>query len=301
MRQTRGVALIQALVIVAAIAAVATALLLRGDVARQRLQTRFQADQAALYLDSGADMIVSMLAQLPAGSVTHRGQDWARARDGIEIDRGVLAWRIDDQQSRFNVNTLYGPDPQHQDAREAFVRLATGQGLNRVIARRLADALGEDVAARTEAAGGVPIPWPLADPRQLAGIAASQPAAFADLLTLVAARPPQSPLNINTAHPVVLAAMLPQVPSTARRAVARYLDRDPAASKEALIEWIDQAFNTTVAAHYDALEFTTGSTLFEAQLEVRVDSLTLRRSVVLNRDAAPEQGAIVLSRPEPEP
>ena len=59
--KTRGMALIQSLVIVAAIAAVSAALLLRADTARQRLQTRFDGDQLALHLDSGVALIGALI------------------------------------------------------------------------------------------------------------------------------------------------------------------------------------------------------------------------------------------------
>ena len=68
-----GVALVQALVIVAALALVSLALLRRGETARLRLDDRFAADQAGLYLDSGVDLVRATLPE----DVVHLRQDWA--------------------------------------------------------------------------------------------------------------------------------------------------------------------------------------------------------------------------------
>lgn len=296
MRQRRGVALVQALVIVAAIAAVAVALLARGEQSRARLELRGAGDQAALWLDSGARLIVEMLAALPAGAV-HLRQDWARPCDGVRIGAAVLAWEIDDLQGRFNVNTLYGAEPQHEAARAAFLRLAAGQGVPAPLAARLADSLGQDPERRAEAAGGVAIPWPLADARQLAGVAGAQ---IRDLLPLLAALPVASALNINTARPEVLRALAPQVPEAAWRVILNERARAPVTSIEALTAWIAARLGAEVAAQVAALQTGVDSGWFAARVTLRLDSLWLRRSVLINRDAAEGQGAILMSIPEPE-
>lgn len=300
MRASRGMALVQALVIVAAIAAVATALMLRANDARTRLQIRFQADQAALFLDSGTSLVSAMLAALPGDGVVHPRQDWAQPRDGIVIGDGFLAWQVQDLHARFNVNTLNGEDATHQAARAAFLRLAEGQGLSRRGAQRLADALGPDPAARAAAVSGAPLPLPLVDPRQLAPIAASEATEFARLLPLLAALPPGAAMNINTLHPDVLRALLPDVPSAQRDSLNRFLRRDPVPDIETLMLWAGETLGPDIATRLEALPLSVGSVTFLVTLEARLDTLRLRRSVVLNREPLPGRSAVVLSMPEPE-
>lgn len=295
MRGGRGVALIQALVIVAAIAAVAAALLLRADIARQRLQIRFTADQTALYLESGAALVAAMLDAVPLVQGVHHRQDWARPRTGIVIDRGLLAWEVDDLQGRFNVNTLNGVEPKHLAARAAFLRLAADQGLNRATARRLADALGPDSASLAPGDG---VRLPLIDPRQLAPLAAAQPEAFARLLRFLSALPEGMQLNVNTLQPPVLEALLPDMPSAQRSALARHLRGDPAHTLDDFMGWAQANVSPAILEQLSLLPLTTTSTAFVATLDAQLDTLHLRRSVVLIRDPVQQRSIVVLSTPE---
>ena len=297
--KTRGMALIQSLVIVAAIAAVSAALLLRADTARQRLQTRFDGDQLALHLDSGVALIGALIRSLPEKGPLHRGQEWAQPRSGILIDNGVLAWQVDDLQSRFNVNTLNGSEPEHAAAREAFLRLAADHGINRVNARRLADALGADLEARAEATGGAPLPLPLIDPRQLAPLAQAESTDLAAFLAVLSALPAATPMTINTLDPTVLRALLPDVSSTAVNALERRLRRDPAESMEALFEWAEEALGAEISERLASLPLEVSSDWFIARVDAQLDTLHMRRSVVLNRDGAQGRSAVYLSMPEP--
>lgn len=300
MNNSRGMALIQALVIVAAIAAVAAALMLRAETARLRLETRFQADQTALYLDSGVSLVRAMLNAIPEDSAVHRRQDWANPRSGIEIDGAVLAWTVDDAHGRFNVNSMNDETAEAQSARDAFLRLAQAQGISRSVARRMADALGPDPEARSAAVPGDPIPLPLADPRQLASIAGSETEAFAQFLGVVSALPVGAKLNINTAHEAVLDVLLADLPSAVRGGIARRVRRDPVTTVDEFLFWVGETYSPEIATRLEGMNLAAVSVRFLVTLEARLDSLRLRRSVVLNRGDAQGRGAVFLSMPETE-
>lgn len=287
-RRERGMALIQALVIVAAIAAVSAALLLRADTARQRLQTRFQADQAALILDSGVAMVAALVQDLPYGSAVHHGQAWAQQRDEVRVDQGLLAWRVDDLQGRFNVSDMAGEGPQAAAARAAFLRLAAGYGLRRETLQRLAEALGS-VA-----------PHQMADLRQLAALAQDQAPAFTQLSEVLAVLPAGRAVNINTVSAQVFAAIMPDIPDALRTAVLRHVRRTPFLTRDALLTWVQDALGPAFVPRFEALGLSTTSTWFAVSLDARLDSVRLRRSVVLFRDAAQACCGVYLSMPEPE-
>lgn len=297
---SRGVALIQALVIVAAIAAVAAALMLRAESARQRLSTRLEADQVALYLESAVAIVGAQLQAIPPDSALHRGQDWARPRSGILIDRGVMAWQVDDLQARFNVNTLNGTDPPHDSAREAFLRLAIDHGIRRDTARRLADALGAEPDARAAALGDLVLPLPLVDPRQLTPLAPDEGEDWLAFVQVLSALPAATPMTINTLEPTVLRALMPDVPSAMLSALERHLRRDPPGSLDALYDWSTTTLSPEVSAALQSLVLATTSDWFIATFEARLDTLRLRRSVVLNRDGAQGRSSVYLSIPESE-
>ncbi len=279
MSARRGVALIQALVIVAALAAVSAALMLRAGQGVARLDARFRADQAALYLDSGMDMVRDLL---PDGAV-HRRQAWAQPRADMLIDRGTLAWQIDDLQGRFDVNRL--ANDESGAWRAAFVQLATGEGLSPAAAAAMADALS--VA-------------PVLHPRALRALAGDGGAALERLLPLLAALPEPAPFNLNTLSPEVLAVLAPAVPESARDRVLRHLGTEPAASPEAFRDWAERTLGGEIAALLATLPLGVTSTSFEARLEARLDTLVLRRSGILSTGGAQGRGALILSMPGPD-
>lgn len=305
----QGVALINALIVVAALAAVATALLARAERARARLEIRAQAIQAQAYLDAGQAQALAELAQALAarpGSALRPGQGWDRPRD-VEIGAGRIAWQVADLQGRFNLNWLGLEGEWGELARPAFARLAAALNLPAGLAERLARAAGPDVVARAAALGTADAPeLPLPLPQSIA--AAARPAdggaaALAPLWPLVAALPPTSAANVNTMPLTVLQAMIPGLTQRqwaafdAARAGGRFDE------VEALELWIAEAWPEPVQALVELMPLSTGSDWFEIILEARLDSLRLRRAVVVTvaaSDDDPDAGTrprAVLSLP----
>lgn len=283
MRRARGVALIQALLITAALAAVAAALLMRANEARARLDWRFTADQAALYLDSGA---VHLRRLLPEGVVSQR-QDWARPRSDVAIDRGRLDWTVSDLQGRFNLNLL--KDDADGRYHAAFTRLAEGQGLRGEALGRVLDALDR-----------TPGPLPLAEPLLLAGLAGADGAeGWAALEPLVAVWPAAEAMNVNTMPEAVLRALAPDLPGLARDALLRRAAREPFEDGDALRAWITERMGNLTTVTLDGLPLGGSSRRFELRLEARLDSVVLRRSVVVDTGGGEAPGAVLMSVPRP--
>ena len=277
MSRQRGMALIQALLIVAALAAVAAALMLRAGQATERLALRQQAVQASVYLDGAVEQLRATLPR--DGPVTTR-QPWAQPRAGVRIGDATLSWQVEDLQGRFNLSVLLA-DPD-EVWRDAFVRLARSQGLPASLARR--------IAARFAAQRGLSpaAPW------SLPGDAGDG----ADLVAQLAVWPPQDGFNINTLSPPVLAALVPALPEATRSAILRHVAREPVADVPALIDWVQRTQGEGPATLMSLLPLTTGSHWFLARLEVRLDSLVLRRSVVLRSGGPTGRSAVILSMPE---
>jgi len=274
----RGVALVQALVIVAALALVSVALLQRSDTARLRLEDRFAADQAGLYLDSGVDLV---RANLPQG-VVHLRQDWATPREGVRIDRGLLGWRIEDLQGRFNLSLL-GADPQGL-RRAMLVRLLRGQGVEEPLANALGAALVAPITAQSLTAL-------LADPRLDATLRNR-------LAALLIVLPPEARFNVNTLRAPILAAMLPGAPAATLAALSEQIASEPVSDLETFVAMARAALGDEAAESLTALPLNVTSRHFALQIEARLDSVILRRAVVLDTGAGDGRAAIVQSFPE---
>lgn len=198
----QGFVLVNALVLVAALAAVATLLLSRAEQGRSRLEAGLVADQLSLSLDGFDALALSLLAR-DSGDSDHLREPWAKPRPPLALARGEVAGQIQDLQGRFNVNWLSQTDTPLAQA--AFVRLLARLGLP----ARIADDIRRFVTPGAELADRQrwlqrdppldPVGGPLLSADQLADLPGLSPRAYARLRPLITALPGDSRLNVNTA------------------------------------------------------------------------------------------------------
>ena len=298
---SRGFVLVNALVLVAALSAVAVLLLARAESGRARLQAGLQADQLALALDAFDALAITLLAQ-DRSDTDHPGEAWARVQAEQALARGAVSGRIEDLQGRFNVNWL--ADPDNAAARTAFDRLLkilvlpprTGEAVrtalqpggpqNRAAWARLDPPLD-------------PVGGALLDAGQLAGIPGLAPRSYQRLRPYITALPGGSRLNVNTAPPEVLAAFLPHLPPAA---LARLQTALPAASPEAFRaaaaeqgqppEQSGEAAADRQAAEQTAEHFTVVSRWFRASSRAQLGTLSAQRSTVLHKAGGGRRPAV---------
>lgn len=282
-------ALIQALLVVAALAAVAAALMIRSETARQRLEWRFAGDQATLYLASGVELLRETL---PTGPV-HPDQDWARPREGLEIDRGFLSWQVQDLQGRFDLNTLR--DDPEGTARAALERLMRAHDLP----GPMADAVLSQIDARIQASED---PMPLTMPMSLRAVLGDNPRSnwvenWEAFARDIAALPDDTVINLNTMSDAVLQSLLPGLDRPRLQVLRRRLIAAPEQDADALATWAETALGADLAGTLRALPLGNASTLFLADLRVSLDTLSLRRSVVIDTGGPGGAGAVLMSIP----
>ena len=292
--RSRGVALVNALVVVAALAAISAALLIRTERALERQGLRNQTDQLAAFLDAGQDQALAELARLldaRTDAVTRPGQGWDRPRQ-VPIDRGALSWAFTDLQGRFNLGWLADEGAVGDLAREAFARLAEELELPQALTARLIRAAGPDRLARASALDlprGPELPLVLA--QQLAG--AARPAdggaaALAPLWPLVAALPPRAGLNPETAPLPVLRAFLPGIDAEDWLAFETLRAAGGLAAIGGLQGFAAQHGAEGAVAMLQLLPQDMDSDWFELRLTAQLDSRSLARS------------AVVALRPDPD-
>ena len=299
----RGMALINALIVVAALAAVSLVLLSRTEQARERLGMRFDADQAELYLDAAESLVLQLVDASARDEFVHAGQAWASPRAAETIDRGTVGWQLEDLQGRFNINWLSRDDPMGEAAREAFLHLARDLGVPAQLAGRLADAGDARTLFRDGAFGGSagvsrPPQLPLLLPRTLLLVAGAGEGHLERLLPMLSALPPESALNVNTARPDILLPFLPGANARDLSAFEQYRRERPFMDIDAFFEWAEMVLGEDAALALEALSLSTGSEWFEARLVARLDTVVLRRSVVVQRSEETGRSAITLSLPE---
>jgi general secretion pathway protein K len=235
----RGSALLIALITAALAAVIATLLLERGQRALARSEALLATERAWQYAQG-----MSVLAERMLERAMAEGADPA-ALDGswtapFQVPGGMVQGRLLDQGGRFNLNALAHPDgATAAEARQAFQRLLEQRGLNPVIADELADWLDGAVMPRPGSAANDHYarqdpPYrtaglPLAGASELRWLRSVDEAAWRSLAPLVTALPePELRVNVNTAEPEVLAAIIAELDvEQARRVIADGPYADP--------------------------------------------------------------------------
>lgn len=222
----RGAALITALLLAALAAMMVAGMLWREWGAIQREQAARQSQQARWLLRGAVDWARLILNEAArSSSVVALDQPWAvplaesdlrsflAAGQGASLGQVWLEGRIEDAQSRFNLTDLVQFGQPWPNAIQALQRLCAGIGLPPALAQQITQAM---VAAQSPASNVLPI-------RQLQDLARVSPtiaAALPRLAPYVTVLPTATPLNANTAGPVVLAAVLDISAEQAARLVA---------------------------------------------------------------------------------
>lgn len=209
-RADSGIALLNALVLAAVLAAVAATLMILAGTSRDRQFLMQAQGQGGQYLDALERLSVLILREdMVAGPASDDlTEAWALPRP-LAIDRGAATLAIADLQGRFNLNWL--ADPADLAARAAFARLVRNLGLPPALAQAVADYLRPGAATGDYATRDIPIrppQAPVALAEEIAAVTGMTPEAFARLRPYVAALPADTRLNVATAPGPVLAAVL---------------------------------------------------------------------------------------------
>jgi general secretion pathway protein K len=218
-RSQRGAAVIIAMLVLALAAAAAAAMLERQDLDARALQSERDYEQARWMLRGGMHWARSILAEdARFGASDHRRELWASGLPPTDVQLGSLAGEIRDEQALFNLNNLVRggkPDP---------VQLAA---LRRLLATiGLEPGLADAIAARIDPKR------PLADIRELAGMAGFGADALLRLRRVTTTLPRPTPVNVNTAPAEVLVALVEGLALPEAQALARRLATEPVRNRE---------------------------------------------------------------------
>lgn len=218
----RGAALLIALVVAALASILALDVIERGQSTMARTQALLDTERAYQYA-LGMDLLARDLidqARAEGADPEMLNGNWTPV---FQVPGGRVQGRLLDQQARFNLNALAHPDAAtREDARQILERLLDLLGLDAVIALELADWVEGAAVARPGSAGnsvyaGFRPPYrmagvALAHPSELRWLRSMTPQAYALLSTYITTLPePDLRVNINTASPPVLAALMPEM------------------------------------------------------------------------------------------
>lgn len=300
MSAPRGFVLINALVLVAALAAVAVFMLARAEDARLRASAALEAAQLGLYLDAVEALAVQILEDDGAGGVPvdALAEAWAKPLPPVPLDRGQVSGQIVDLQGRFNINAL--ADPGDELARASFDRLALRLGLSPQAVEDMVDFLSpggpEDIRAYTRSDPPIrPVGGALLMREQLRQIPTLSERDYRRLEPYVAALPGRMKLNVNTVSAEVLASVLPNVNAAAVEALLASARRQPFAAPGAFMTELSRVMREEDFAEVPEEMFTVGSEWFGLDAAADLDGRVATRRAVIRRLPLP-QGPFVAYR-----
>ena len=258
---------------VVALAAIAAASMLASQSTWSRhAELTAEHVQAQLLVRTGVDWTRALLADdRSMSSIDHLGEPWAMRLPPVPVDNGEFTGRIDDQQGAFNLNNLVSngePSPAHL---AQFRRLLTVLALPEALAGALADWL--------RPADPAPL-RPLIDITELVLVRGFDETARARLRPFITALPRFTAVNVNTAAPEVLAAVVEDLALDAARELAEGRSRAYFRSRT---DFIAQLPAGAVAQVNDV---TASSDFFLTSVRVTIGGAQARGSALLARGAS---------------
>ncbi len=293
-RRQRGVALVMAILVVALATTAATALISREALDVERTGNLIESDQAWAYVEGGEAWARMILARdLKDNQTDGPKDDWAQLPPPIQVPGGYLAGHVEDLQARFNLNNLVGADGK-TDARAMalFQRLLRRLGIEAGLALAVADWIDPDVEARPpdgaedDFYAGLTPPYrtpnqPMQDVSELRLVRGVTPEIYDQLAPYVTALPEPTPINLNTAPAVLVAAASEKLPEDL---VQEVLSRRAERPFEKTADFFQDSRIRALQLDAKAQEhFSTDSHYFLARVEARIGRGRAASATVLQR------------------
>lgn len=219
----RGVALLTILLLVVSITVVAGAMLASQKIAIRRSGLLFDQNQLSQDINAGQQLAITMIRADDKLNDTDSEQDiWAQPLPPYLLANHSISIELRDEASRFNINNLYQNGVVDSAALAIFQRLLTQLNLEPDIAIAVLDYQDTDsdvyqdggdesVVYAQQSSGSASKTLPnqaLVSVDQLQEIRGVNAEVLAALRPYITAVPYHVPINVNTASPVLLAALI---------------------------------------------------------------------------------------------
>jgi len=214
------VAIVLAMGVVALAALAAIAMMVAQSTWSRQVELTAGHAQAQLLIQAGLDWARAVLSDdRRSNSVDHLGEPWALRLPPMPVDKGELSGYIEDQQGKFNLNNLVKGGKVNLAQLAHFQRLLSVLGFPTALAGALADWIDADSEPQPQDGAedayylSLQPPYlaanrPLIDVAELALVRGFDDNVRARLRPFVSALPVFTPVNMNTASPEVIAAVV---------------------------------------------------------------------------------------------
>ncbi|HTO49918.1 MAG TPA: type II secretion system minor pseudopilin GspK [Burkholderiales bacterium] len=301
-RAQRGIAVVVAVLVVALATSTAAYILWHQSLWLRQVENITARAQADALARAAAAWAAAILAE-DDPAIDHLAEAWARRMPPFPAENAELSGAIADEQAKFNVNNLAGEGGANVRDLVAFQRLLAAVGLPAALADGVVDWLDADNGvtppngAEDQYYLALDPPYRaanrrIADVAELARVKGFDAGALARLEPFVTALPAETAVNVNTASPTVLRALLPGLgPEDVARIIERRSQR-PFASRDEFVRALP-ARSAASAGQIDA-QIDVRSRFFRADATVRLGRVTTGYRALFERAERDEHGTPAL-------
>ncbi len=215
----RGVALLTVLLVTALMTVLVLAMTWQRQLELRRTANLIESDQALL-LTLGLEEWAGKILERDTNDSDNLGEIWAVGLPPTPVEGGAISGNIQDLQGRFNINNLFYGDQAVQDrARQQLGRLLEMCGADPLTVGAVADWLDADSDLSPYGGGAEDREYlirqppyragnrPMVSPTEMLLVNGISGAIYDCLANSIATLPEATNLNINTASPLVIAAL----------------------------------------------------------------------------------------------
>lgn len=253
MSRTRGSAIVAALLIVALVAVVGARVLMVQGMSISQSLARDDYDTARETASAGLHWARAILYDDGRrSSIDHLGEAWAQAMPPTVVGNATVSGTIEDAQGRFNLNSLAVNGKMDPVARSVFARLLANLGLSPGLAETATDWIDQDNelisqnSAETDyymalQPGYRPSSLPYGSVEELLRVRGFSSSILDKLRPFVIVLPNSAPVNVNTASPELLSALVPALALGNASRIAGERQRSPFKSTEEFLDRVPDA------------------------------------------------------------
>jgi general secretion pathway protein K len=276
--------------VVALAALAASALMVTQSTWARQAELTVNHVQAQLLIGGGLDWARAVLSyDRLSNNIDHLGEPWAMRLPPIPVDKGNLTGYIEDQNGKFNLNNIVRGGRADAVQLANFRRLLATLGLPENLADTLCDWVDADSApqpsdgAEDESYLALQAPYlaanrPLTDLAELALVRGFDRNVRARLARFVTALPRFTAVNVNTAPPEVLCALVEGLKLDDARAIVAQRERGYFRSSADFNDQLPRGLSVR------AEDVAVSSDFFIATMRVSLDGAQARGSALLARE-----------------
>jgi len=290
LHQQRGVALITAILIVSIVATITAFLSLDQQVWLRQVQNITDKAQSDVITDSVLNWITILLTEDAKLTETdHLQEEWAQQFPPIPVEEGAVAGKIEDAQSRFNLNNLVKKDGSVSTGDAAmFRRLLAAQALDENLVDRVIDWIDNNTqrspygAEDSEYLGLQPAyrvaNRSFASKQELRLVMGFNRQTIDKISEFVTVLPGRTSININTASAEVLSAMFATLSlSDAQQIISKRKDKPFENKNDLMQQQVVQGQAAPTVAYDVKTEY------FDIHLDTQYGRLYRRKQALIHR------------------